>query len=100
MHRVRLDPIPVRYAASVYPQGMGLRRWSGHAGHMESLGRVSSIGQARKRKATGLTDFERQLLLEEVALISAELCDLQVYTASITRRVMAPPNETRVDRTA
>ena len=71
---------------------------------MESSARVASIDQARiqarKRKATGLTDVERQLLLAEVAAISAELCDLQVWAAGITRRVTTLQNDARADRTA
>lgn len=70
---------------------------------MDSSGRVASIDQARrqatKRKATGLTERERQLLLEEIAEITAELCDLQVWAAEITRRITTPPSA-RVDRTA
>jgi hypothetical protein len=75
----------------------------GHLGLMDSSGRVTSIDQARKQaikqRATGLTQVERQLLLEEVAKISAELCDLQVWAADIARRVTAPRNA-RAERTA
>ena len=46
-----------------------------------------------------MTESERQLLLAEVAKISAELCDLQVWAAEITKRVTAPAGQ-RVDRTA
>lgn len=71
--------------------------------HDPDFGRVASIDQARKkaakRRTTGLTEVERQLLLEEVAKISAELCDLQVLAADIARRVTASPN-TRAERTA
>jgi hypothetical protein len=55
--------------------------------------------RATRKKATGLTERERQLLLEEIAKISAELCDLQVWAAEITRRITNPPSA-RVDRTA
>jgi hypothetical protein len=63
---------------------------------------VASIDQARKqitKKPSGLTAFERQLLLDEVAKISAEICDLQVWAAEITRRVTNPAGR-RTDRTA
>lgn len=69
---------------------------------MDSVGRVTSIDQARKapkRRTTGLTESERQLLLAEVAKISAELCDLQVWAAEITRRVTNRVDEQQ-DRTA
>src|SRR3954451_1199360 len=52
---------------------------------MEIAGRITSIDRARnrvlKRRPKGLTESERQLLLAEVAKISAELCDLQVWAA-------------------
>jgi hypothetical protein len=83
---------------------MGFTGWLRHVGHMESSGRVASIDQARKqartRKATRLTEIERQLLLDEVAAISAELCDLQVWAAGITRRVTTLARDTRADRSA
>jgi hypothetical protein len=66
-------------------------------------GQVTPIDQARKqaarRRPAGLTDTERQLLLEEIAAISAELCDLQVRTAEIARRVTASPSM-RAERSA
>jgi hypothetical protein len=68
---------------------------------MDSAGRVTSIDQARKaskRRTTGLTESERQMLLAEVAKISAELCDLQVWAAEITKRV-ATSGGRRADRT-
>jgi integrase len=46
----------------------------------EGFGRVASIDQARKaarRRPAGLTGAERRLLLEEIATVSAELCDLK-----------------------
>src|SRR5438045_1977050 len=56
---------------------------------------VTSIDQARKQadkgKASGLTEAERQLLLEEIAEISTELCDLQVWAAEIARRITNSP---------
>lgn len=69
---------------------------------MESVRRVTSIDQARKapkRRTTGLTESERQLLLAKVAKNSAELCDLQVWAAEITQRVTNRMDE-RQDRTA
>ena len=70
---------------------------------MEIAGRITSIDQARKqvlkRRAKGLTESERQVLLAEVAKISAELCDLQVWAAEITRRATNPVGN-RTDRTA
>jgi hypothetical protein len=70
---------------------------------MDSAGRVASIDQARKaskkRRTAGLTESERQVLLAEVAKISAELCDLQVWAAEITKRVTGPAGQ-RADRTA
>lgn len=82
---------------------MGLPDSVDHLVRMESSGRVASIDQAReqarKRRAKGLTESERQVLLAEIAKISAELCDLQVWTAEITRRVAGSPTE-RTDRTA
>jgi hypothetical protein len=70
---------------------------------MDSAGRITSIDQARRqvlnRRARGLTESERQVLLAEVAKISAELCDLQVWAADITRRA-ANPASSRTDRTA
>jgi hypothetical protein len=70
---------------------------------MDRLGQVASIDQARrqaaKRRTAGLTDVERQLLLEEVTRISAELSDLQVRAAEITRRVTTFPR-TQAERTA
>jgi hypothetical protein len=69
---------------------------------MDSVGRVASIDQARrasKRRTTGLTESERQQLLAEVAKISAELCDLQVWAAEITKRVANSAGQ-RADRPA
>lgn len=69
---------------------------------MDSAGQVASIDRARrtsKRRKTGLTESERQVLLAEVARISAELGELQVWAAEITRRVTGTANE-RTDRTA
>ena len=70
---------------------------------MEIAGRITSIDQARKqvlkRRAKGLTESERQVLLAEVAKISAELCDLQVWAAEITRRATNATGN-RTDRTA
>ena len=64
---------------------------------------VTSIDLARrhatKGKASALTEAERQLLLDEIAEISAELCDLQVWAADIARRVTNSP-DSRVGRTA
>jgi hypothetical protein len=69
---------------------------------MESAGRVTSIDQARKaskRRTTGLTESERQVLLAEVAKISAELCRLQVWAAEITKRAVESKTS-RADRSA
>ncbi|GAA4640757.1 hypothetical protein GCM10023196_107500 [Actinoallomurus vinaceus] len=69
---------------------------------MDSSGRVASIDQARKaanRRTAGLTNAERRLLLEDIARISAELCDLQVWAAEIARRVTASPSM-RAERSA
>lgn len=70
---------------------------------MEIAGRITSIDQARKqvlkRRTRGLTESERQVLLAEVAMISAELCDLQVWAAEITRRATNATGN-RTDRTA
>ena len=70
---------------------------------MDRSGRVASIDQARRqvanRRTKGLTDAERQLLLEEVAKISAELGDLQVWVAEITERAATTAAD-RTDRTA
>ena len=69
---------------------------------MDSAGRVASIDEARKgskRRTTGLTESERQQLLSEVAKISAELCDLQVWAAEITKRITNSAG-VRTDRTA
>ena len=69
---------------------------------LEGFGRVASIDRARRQAAkrvAGLTEVERRLLLEEIARISAELCDLQVRAAEVARRVTAVPS-TRVERTA
>jgi hypothetical protein len=46
-----------------------------------------------------LTESERQQLLAEVAKISAELCDLQVWAAEITKRVANSAGQ-RADRPA
>jgi len=68
---------------------------------VEGFRRVASIEQARKqaakRRTAGLTDTERQLLLEEIAKVSAELCDLQIRAADIARRVAASAS-TRAER--
>lgn len=64
--------------------------------------RVASIDQARKawmRRKKRLTESERQLLLAEVAKISSELCELQVWAAEITKRITNPASQ-RTDRTA
>jgi hypothetical protein len=69
---------------------------------MDSAARITPIDQARKqvlKRARGLTESERQELLAEVAKISTELCDLQVWAAEITRRA-ANPAGSRADRTA
>lgn len=70
---------------------------------MESAGRITPIDQARtqvlRRRNRGLTESERQVLLAEVAKISAELCGLQVWAAEITSRA-ANPAGNRTDRTA
>lgn len=70
---------------------------------MEIAGRITSIDQARKqvlkRRTKGLTESERQVLLAEVAKISAELCDLQVWAAEITWRATNLVGN-RTDRTA
>jgi hypothetical protein len=69
---------------------------------MDSAVRVASIDQARKaskRRTPGLTESERQLLLAEVAKISAELGELQAWAAEITRCVTNHADE-RADRTA
>jgi hypothetical protein len=95
--------MPSGYAVSVYRGGMGSPGCERQIVHMNSAGRVASIDQARrqawKRRTKGLTDSERQVLLDEVAKISAELCDLQVWAANITRRA-ANTAINRVDRTA
>jgi hypothetical protein len=69
----------------------------------KASGRVASIDQARKqaakRRAAGLTDIERRLLLEEIAEISAELCELQAWAADIARRVTSP-RRGRTERSA
>jgi hypothetical protein len=59
---------------------------------LEGVGRVASIDQARaaRRRPVGLTDVERRLLLDEIAQISAELCELQILTADIARRATSP----------
>jgi len=71
--------------------------------NLNNAGRVASIArvrrQARKRRTKGLTESERQVLLEEVAKISAELCDLQVWAAEITKRAATTAAD-RTDRTA
>jgi hypothetical protein len=70
---------------------------------MEIAGRITSIDRARdrvlKRRPKGLTESERQLLLAEVAKISAELCDLQVWASEITKRATNTADD-RADRTA
>jgi hypothetical protein len=70
---------------------------------MEIAGRITPIDRARnrvlKRRPKGLTESERQLLLAEVAKISAELCDLQVWAAEITKRATNTADD-RADRTA
>jgi hypothetical protein len=50
----------------------------------------------------GLTESERQLLLDEVAEIAAELSELQRRTAEITGRVAksSPARTDRSDRSA
>jgi hypothetical protein len=76
------------------------------------IGNRQRTGQARvlrldtaHRQATnnkrvmGLTEFERQLLLKELAEITAELDELQHRTAEITARV-ADPSSARLDRPA
>lgn len=64
---------------------------------------VTSIDEARRQvntgKASGLTEAERQLLLDEIAEITTELCDLHVWAADIARRVTNSP-KTRTERTA
>ncbi|WP_285620201.1 hypothetical protein [Actinoallomurus iriomotensis] len=63
---------------------------------------VTSIDQARKAwmgRKKRLTESERQLLLAEVAKISAELGELQAWAAAITRRVTDHADE-RTGRTA
>lgn len=66
-------------------------------GHVTSLDRLRT--QGTKRKPGSLTDAERRLLLEEIAGISAELGELQAWTAEIARRVTSPRNA-RTERSA
>jgi hypothetical protein len=66
--------------------------------------RVVHLDPAQRQNTTvkrvmGLTEFERQLLLKELAEISAELHELQDRTAEITARV-ADPSFARLDRPA
>jgi hypothetical protein len=71
--------------------------------NVHGAGRVTSIAQARRqarqRRTNSLTESERQLLLAEVAKISAELCKLQVWAAEITQRAVRPADD-RAGRTA
>lgn len=55
--------------------------------------------QGAKRKAGSMTDAERRLLLAEIAALSAELGELQAWTADIARRVTSP-RSTRTERSA
>jgi hypothetical protein len=52
-----------------------------------------------RKRVVGLTEFERQLLLKELAEIQAELDELKQRTADITARV-ADPSSARLDRPA
>jgi len=53
----------------------------------------------RRRKPVGLTESERQRLLDEVAEIAAELSEMQRRAAVIAGRV-ARPSSARADRSA
>lgn len=53
-----------------------------------------------RKQVVGLTEFERQLLLKELAEIQAELDALQQRTADLTAQVADDPSPVPLDRPA